>query len=104
MTDHSTSEVRDVPGEHRFVLDQDGALAELIYDTEPGRLILVHTAVPDALGGRGGGGRLVRAAVDRAAAEHLTVLPWCPFARRWLRVHPDAAATVTIDWDTTPDD
>lgn len=70
--------------------------------TEPGRLILVHTGVPEILGGRGVGGQLVRAAVARADAEALTVVPWCPFVRRWLADHPDVAATVTINWASPP--
>ncbi|MGZ4619279.1 MAG: GNAT family N-acetyltransferase [Frankiaceae bacterium] len=86
----------------RFVVEENGAVAELVYETEPGRLILVHTEVPEVLGGRGVGGQLVRAAVARGAAEARTVVPWCPFARRWLADHPDAAATVTIDWATPP--
>jgi predicted GNAT family acetyltransferase len=82
----------------RLAVHQDGATAELVvYRTEPGRLILVHTDVPEALAGRGVGSRLVRAALSRAAADQLTVVPWCPFARQWLERHPDIAATVTID-------
>jgi predicted GNAT family acetyltransferase len=96
------SPVRDDPGHHRLVVEEDGEIAELIYQTQPGRLVLIHTGVPDALSGRGLGGRLVRAAVTRAAAEDLTVVPWCPFARRWLRQHPDVAGTVKIDWETPP--
>jgi uncharacterized protein len=94
--------VRDDREHGRFVVEQDGAIAELVYETEPGRLILVHTGVPEILGGRGVGGQLVRAAVARADAEALTVVPWCPFARRWLADHPDVAATVTIDWASPP--
>jgi uncharacterized protein len=90
--------VQDDTAHHRFVLEQDCALAELVYQTEPDRLILVHTEVPDTLGGRGIGGQLVRAAVARASAEQLTLVPWCPFARRWLEGHPDVAETVAIDW------
>ncbi len=63
-------------------------------------MLLVHTEVPEAWGGRGIGGRLVRAALARAKANGLTVVPWCPFARRWLQEHPDEAAAVTIDWET----
>ena len=55
--------------------------------TAPGRLILVHTEVPEHLAGRGIGGSLVRAALDRAASDHLTIVPRCPFARRWLKNH-----------------
>ena len=41
---------------------------------------------------------IARQAVDRAAAEGLTIVPTCPFARRWLGEHPDAIGDVTIDW------
>ena len=52
--------------------------------------------------GHGLGGRLVRAALDRAARDGLTVVPWCPFARHWLEEHPEEAARVTLDWDSSP--
>src|SRR6185436_11013469 len=84
----------------RLVLEEDGVEAELIYRKRAGRMILIHTEVPDALGGRGIGGRLVRAALARARAENLTLVPWCPFARRWLTDHPDESDGVSIDWDT----
>ncbi len=82
----------------RFEVSLDGVLAELIYRRQGSRLILVHTGVPDALGGRGVGGLLVRAALAKAVAEDLTVVPLCPFARSWLKRHPDAAAGISIDW------
>jgi predicted GNAT family acetyltransferase len=88
-------EVHDEPG-HRFVLTADGHEAELVYELEGDRLVLVHTGVPDELGGRGLGGVLVQHAIDRAAAEGWTVVPQCPFARAWLEKHPDQAARVTV--------
>jgi uncharacterized protein len=91
-------EVVERPDEHRFVAGGNGATAELTYQVEDGRLILVHTGVPDELGGHGVGGRLVRAAMAKAEREHLTVVPYCPFARAWLREHPDEAGSATIDW------
>jgi predicted GNAT family acetyltransferase len=84
----------------RFVLGEGGSEAELIYVIDGDRLLLVHTEVPSAWGGHGIGGRLVRAALALAQGDHLTVVPWCPFARRWLQEHPEDAATVTIDWET----
>ncbi len=95
--------VIDDPERHRLVVERDGYTAELVYRLRGDRLILVHTGVPDELGGQGIGGALVRAAVDRARDGSLTVVPWCPFARRWLREHPAAAADVAIDWTTPPD-
>jgi len=102
-TDPADVEVLDATEESRFVIrGDDGAEAELVYHVNGGRLVLIHTDVPEAWGGRGIGGHLVRAALARARAEHLTVVPWCPFARRWLRDHPDEAAGVVLDWDTPP--
>jgi predicted GNAT family acetyltransferase len=94
--------VEDVPEESRFVYREHGAEAELVYRRNGKRFILVHTGVPDELGGKGLGGMLVEAALDRAKQEGLTVVPWCSFARGWLQRHPDATVGVTIDWDTQP--
>jgi predicted GNAT family acetyltransferase len=91
-------DVVDRPEEHRFVVVQEGSEAELTYRIRDGRMTLVHTGVPDAIGGRGNAGALVRAAAQRASAEGLTVVPSCPYARTWLQEHDDVAATVTIDW------
>jgi uncharacterized protein len=84
----------------RYVIRAGGAEAELIYVIDGDRMLLVHTEVPEQWGGHGIGGRLVRTALARAQAARLTVVPWCPFARRWLQEHPDEAAAVTIDWQT----
>jgi len=95
-------EVVDVPAESRFVVRRNGTVAELVYDVRGDRLVLVHTEVPDEMSGQGIGGHLVRAALRRARSDHLTIVPWCPFARRWLKEHHDAVAGLTIDWDTPP--
>jgi predicted GNAT family acetyltransferase len=81
----------------RFELSVDGHVAELVYRRRGDRLVLVHTGVPDELEGRGLGGVLVAAAIERAAQQELTVVPLCPFARRWLERHPEAAGRVTIE-------
>lgn len=95
-------EVVDVPDESRFVVRHNGTEAELVYHVRGGRLVLLHTEVPDEMSGQGIGGHLVRAALRRAQTDRLTLVPWCPFARRWLKEHPDAAAGVSIDWETPP--
>lgn len=97
MTD-ATPTVVDEPANNRFALHVDGHTAELVYSLEGDQLRLVHTGVPDELGGRGLGGVLVRAALDRAEAEGLTIIPDCPFARGWLEKHPDEAGRATIAW------
>jgi uncharacterized protein len=82
----------------RLEVDTDGHRAELTYRTRAGRLVLIHTGVPEALSGRGIGGQLVEAAIAKAAAGGMTLVPLCPFARSWLERHPDEAAKVPIDW------
>jgi hypothetical protein len=95
--------IRDVVlrvAEHRFVIERDGQLAELVYERDGDRLVLEHTGVPTELERRGLGSALVQAAVRWAVAEGLTVVPRCPFARWWLRRHPDVAASARVDWTT----
>ncbi len=90
-TSSGEAEIVDRPDENRLTLEEEGEVAELVYRREGNHFILVHTGVPDTLGGRGIGGRLVKAAVEKAASEGLVVEAWCPFARKWLRTHPEAA-------------
>ena len=94
----ATDGIVDTPDEDRFLHVEDGHEAQLVYRAEPGRLVLVHTEVPKELGGRGLAGKLVQAAVERAERTGETVAPWCPYARKWLQDHPDAAARITVDW------
>ena len=90
--------VIDDAGNHRFLLEQEGSEAELVYRRNGRRLVLVHTEVPDEIGGRGIGGRLVRAAVEQARQDGLTLVPICPYATQWLHKHPDEVGAVTVDW------
>jgi predicted GNAT family acetyltransferase len=96
--------VLDNRADSRFELTVDGALAELVYRRRADRMVLLHTEVPEAFSSRGIGGRLVRAAVERASGEGLTVVPLCPFARSWLERHPDVAEHVDVDWGEPPED
>ena len=100
--DSNTVQVVDVPLEDRFVVRTDGAEAELVYRVSGDRIYLIHTEVPESLGGRGIAGQLVRASLRRAEADRLTIVPWCPFARRWLKDHLDEAGGVHVDFTTPP--
>src|ERR1700691_33095 len=99
------SVVRDSAHE-RLIWAQDGSEAELVYRRRGNRLFLIHTGVPDALAGHGSAGKLVQASLAWADVEHLTVVPICSYARRWLTEHPEAAPNVTIHWRraVTPSD
>jgi uncharacterized protein len=93
-----TGQITDNADASRLELRAEGHRAELWYRQRGNRFVIVHTDVPPELEGRGLGGALVRAAIDRAVSEDLTVVPLCPFARLWLERHPDVAASATIDW------
>ena len=97
-------EIRLDEGARRFIASSGSSTAFLQYRLRAGRFVIVHTEVPLTLGGRGLAGRLVRAAVAHARNRGDTVVPWCPFARSWLRSHPDVAGIVAIDWPPDADD
>jgi predicted GNAT family acetyltransferase len=90
----------------RLIWAQDGSEAELVYRRRGNRLFLIHTGVPDALAGHGIAGKLVQAALDWAEHDHLTVVPICVYARKWLTEHPEATTNVKIHWrpSVTPSD
>lgn len=101
MRDHDADVVLDTEN-NRFLYEESGMDAQLRYHAADGQLILLHAEVPEALGGRGIAGRLVRAAAKRAQATGETVLPWCPYTRQWLQRHPDVARSIAIDWSDPP--
>ncbi len=69
--------------------EEDGRVAQLTYRIAGDRLVLEHTEVPEALGGRGIGSALVKAAVERARRDSAGIVAECPFASAWLRRHAD---------------
>lgn len=81
-----------------FTAKAGTAHATLEFRRRANRFIITHTVVLPGSEGRGLAGELVRAAVAYAAQRNLTVVPLCPFARAWLRRHPDVAATATVEW------
>ena len=90
-----TIDVKDDPGESRYLAHVDGELAgfsEYVLDDRRGRIIFTHTEVDDAYEGRGVGGALVRAALDDVRGRRLRVVPQCPFVKAWIQRHPDYEA------------
>ncbi len=71
----------------RFEVQLDGWLAQLVYEMDGDRMILLHTEVPQRFRKQGTGSRLVSAAIDYAAQRQLDVVPQCWFVQRWLERH-----------------
>lgn len=78
----------------RFTAEVDGHQAELVYRLDAARLIIEHTGVPQAIGGRGVAGALVRAALEYARAQGLRVVPACSYSEEYIRRHPQYADLV----------
>ena len=78
----------------QFEILEDGKLATLAYSERDGKLYLIHTEVPRELGGRGYASALARTALDFARQNQLTVVPYCPFVRAYLKRHPEYVSLV----------
>ena len=72
----------------RFEIHEDGQLAFLQYERNADSVVMVHTEVPKALGGRGVGTLLAKTALEWARAEGIPVVATCPFVRKYMREHP----------------
>lgn len=83
-------EIRDERESGRYTAYLDGrrlghATWVKVHDT----VVLPHTEVDKEWEGRGVGSLLARRAFDDARTDKLTVLPLCPYMKRWAELHPD---------------
>jgi predicted GNAT family acetyltransferase len=82
--------VADAPERSRFEIRvgrEVGGFTE--YLRRPGVIAFVHTQIDRRFEGQGLGSQLVRAALDEARSEELSVLPFCPFVRGYIAGHPE---------------
>ena len=77
------------PASQRFTTEVDGQAAYLEYERAGEVMVITHTIVPPAIGGRGIAGDLVRTALELARTEGLKVDPRCSYADAWMRKHPE---------------
>lgn len=78
----------------RFEIPTEVGTATLTYVRSGDTLDLTHTKVPPEMEGRGYGSALARAALDFARAQHLRIIPTCPFVQSFLRRHKEYADLV----------
>ncbi|PJI86763.1 GNAT family N-acetyltransferase [Luteimicrobium subarcticum] len=91
MAEPTPVAVTDHPDHDRFEASTaDGAFAGLVaYHRTPGRIVLVHTVVPDAFEGHGVGSQLARSVLDAARRAGEDVVVVCPFVRAFVQRHHD---------------
>lgn len=80
---------RDVPERHRFELIVEGQTAFAEYRPTSGGTEFYHTIVPEALGGKGVGSRLVKSVLDQMRARGTKIKPTCPFFKAFIEKHPE---------------
>lgn len=73
----------------QFQVRLDGKTAVLQYRRRAGTILFVHTEVPAELQHRGIADALAHAGLEFARAEHLAVVPLCPFVSAYIRRHPE---------------
>ena len=88
-TKHDEIVVRHNAAESRFETVVEGFLSLADYELAAGTLVMTHTLVPPELRGRGLAEKLVRAALDWAAAERLRVVPACSYVATFIQRHAE---------------
>jgi len=88
------AEVTDNAALSRYEMVVDGVTAFLTYTRHGDRLTLVHTKVPQALGGRGVGSRLATAVLGDVRNRRLGVVPECEFIAAFIKRHTEFADLV----------
>jgi predicted GNAT family acetyltransferase len=79
-------------GRSRYELVVDGVTAFAEYRLTGNRINFHHTLVPEEIGGRGVGGRLVNAALDDAESRGLEVEATCSFVAKALAKRASTSA------------
>lgn len=88
---HDAPTIRHDAAARRFATTVDGMDAFVDYEQRGDEMVITHTRVPEAIGGRGIAGALVQAAFAHARSTGWRVRPVCSYAAAWAERHPDVA-------------
>ena len=72
-----------------YILEDGERLGEMVFSIEGRNLTVYHTDVSPKGEGKGLAKKLLTAMVDYAKANHLSVIPLCPFVHAQFQRHPD---------------
>ena len=77
---------------HRFELPVGDDVAISYFQEQHGRIVLLHTEVPQQLSGQGVGSRLAHAVFETLKARGRRVIAKCPFMSAFAVKHPEYLA------------
>lgn len=80
----------------QFQTTIDDETAFLEYRMHEGKLVLMHTEVPDKLSGKGIGSAMANYAFDYAREHQLPVKIYCPFVLTWIKRHPERSNQLAV--------
>ncbi|MGO4804803.1 GNAT family N-acetyltransferase [Arthrobacter sp. 2MCAF15] len=89
--------IRNNPERGRFeLLDADTVIGKAAYVDDAGsaQRIFYHTEINEEYGGRGLAGVLAAQALDETVAAGLSIVPVCPYIKKYLTKHRGYAASV----------
>ena len=86
------SDIRDNPNMSRFEMPWATSLAVAYYKGEDGRVVLLHTEVPQELSGLGYGSRLAHGVFEALRRDGKRVIAKCPFMSSYAVRHPEYGA------------
>jgi uncharacterized protein len=81
----------------RFEATVGGLRSLITYRRFPDRIVFDHTEVPATLQRQGLAAKLTQTALDFARANHLRVVPLCPYVASFLRRHREYQDLVSAD-------
>lgn len=85
-----TTTVRDNPTDSRYDVYSDAELAGFTtYELIGAQIAFNHTETFPAFAGKGLAKQLVAQALDDVRRRGLTVLPFCPYVRKFISLNPD---------------
>jgi predicted GNAT family acetyltransferase len=96
--DLSTLKIENNEREHRWEARVGEYVAFSSYRLNEDTIHFLKTRVPPELEGQGVASRLVKAALDDARSQHLTVVPICRFVTTYIRRHPEYRDLVYPDF------
>jgi predicted GNAT family acetyltransferase len=90
MPDAPMPEVRHNKERLRYEVVVDGRVVGFVqYNVRGGRIVLTHTEVDRAFGGRGLATALAKGALDDIRRRGRLVVPVCPFMESYIAKHPE---------------
>ncbi len=73
----------------RFEIEIDHHFAFIDYNEFGSQIALVHTEVPEVLGGRGVASALVEKTLNYLDEQDKSLLPFCPYVFAYIKKHPE---------------